>query len=273
MKLAAYFDRIAYHGPAQPDLQTLRALHRAHLLAIPFENIDVLLHRPVGLDIDAIHEKLVTRRRGGWCFEMNGLFGWALQEIGFSVTRLAAGVMREVTGDAALGNHLALKVDIDAEPWIADVGFGDGPLEPYPLYAGDIRAKGQEMRLTDLGDGWWRFSQGTLGAPFSYDFRDEPGDAALLAAKCEALQTDPDSVFVRNLVCQRHFPNRHVALRGRVVRTLWPSAVEKTVLETKEEFVGALRSVFGLDIPAAADLWPAVNARHAELFPDGDAVR
>src|SRR3954471_15025485 len=103
MDLKAYFGRIGYVGEPRVDLATLRALHRAHLLAIPYENLDVQLGRPLTTDPAAAYDKIVRRRRGGWCYEMNGLFGWALETVGFSVMRMAGGAMRELRGDMAVG--------------------------------------------------------------------------------------------------------------------------------------------------------------------------
>src|SRR6185503_6394389 len=99
MDLQAYLDRIGFAGEARPDLATLTALHRAHLLAIPYENLDVQFGTPVTIEPAAAFEKIVTRGRGGWCYEMNGLFGAALDEIGFQVTRLAGGVRRDLMGE------------------------------------------------------------------------------------------------------------------------------------------------------------------------------
>src|SRR5438105_3043842 len=107
-KLEQYLERIGYHGTVRADLETLRGLQEAHVRTVPFENLDVQLRRPVGLDIDACFDKIVRQRRGGWCFELNGLLGWALREIGFDVVRTSGGVMRERIGDAQLGNHLCL---------------------------------------------------------------------------------------------------------------------------------------------------------------------
>ena len=95
MNLAAYLARIGHTGPVQPDLATLRAVHRAHHFAIPYENLDVQLKRPVVTDPAAAFDKIVTRRRGGWCYEMNGVLGWALAEIGFNVTYRMSGGRRE----------------------------------------------------------------------------------------------------------------------------------------------------------------------------------
>ena len=135
MDLDAYLERIGYEGEPRIDLDTLRAIHRAHLLAIPYETLDVSLGRGASRDPDVIFDKLVTRRRGGWCYEMCGLLGMALDEIGFDVTPLAGGVERVVRGDSAVGNHLVLLVTLD-EPYLCDVGFGDGLLEPIELRAG-----------------------------------------------------------------------------------------------------------------------------------------
>ena len=80
MELSAYLHRIGFDGRVRPDLATLRAIHRAHQYAIPFENLDVQLHRPVVLDVEANYDKIVHQRRGGWCYEMNGVMGWALKQ-------------------------------------------------------------------------------------------------------------------------------------------------------------------------------------------------
>ena len=115
MELSAYLHRIHFDGSVRPDLATLRAIHRAHQYAVPFENLDVQLHRPLVLDPEASYEKIVCRRRGGWCYEMNGVMEWALKEIGFEVMRVSAGVMRIQAGDAQLGNHLCLLVRLDQQ--------------------------------------------------------------------------------------------------------------------------------------------------------------
>ena len=132
MKVNAYLQRIGYKGDLEPSPSTLRQLHRAHLLSIPYENLDIHLGRELSLDLNTIYQKIVLGRRGGWCFEMNALFAWALYELGFEVHLLSAAVNRHRAGDKAEGNHLTLIVLSD-EPYLADVGFGDGPLEPLPL--------------------------------------------------------------------------------------------------------------------------------------------
>src|SRR5882724_6217434 len=152
MNCASYLDRIGIVGRPQPDLATLRRLQRAHLERILFENLDVQLGRPVTLDLDAAFAKLVTGARGGWCYEMNGLFRWALESIGFRVTPLTGAVGRRERGATAIGNHLALSVELDG-PYYVDVGLGDGPTEPIPLREGSYQQQWRALRLERLNDG------------------------------------------------------------------------------------------------------------------------
>ncbi|MFZ5618365.1 MAG: arylamine N-acetyltransferase family protein, partial [Pseudomonadota bacterium] len=132
MKLSRYLDRIGYSGSQAPSPETLKALMRSHVLSIPFENLDVQLGRPLNTDVAAAYDKIVDRRRGGWCYEMNGVFGWALREMGFDVMRMGAGVLRDAKGDFAIGNHLCLRVECE-ETFLVDVGFGGSLIAPFPL--------------------------------------------------------------------------------------------------------------------------------------------
>lgn len=269
MDIQAYFDRIGYGGTPRADLATLRELHRLHLFAIPYENLDVQLRRPTTIDPAAAFEKIVQGRRGGWCYEMNGLLGAALAEIGFRVTRMAGSVARGVH-DRPLGNHLVLRVDLD-QPYIADVGFGDGLREPVPLAVGPTHCDGYDFRLEALEDGWLRFhNHATGGAPF-FDFQNAPASPDQLADTCNWLSTSPDSIFVQTAICQRHRPEGIDVLLGRVLRKVTPAGKADRLLASADEFVRVLDTTFGLDLPEAADLWPAICAKHEELF--GEAAR
>jgi len=273
MELQAYLDRIGHSGPVRPDLATLKALHRAHLKAISYENLDVQLGRRVTTDPADAYAKIVERGRGGWCYEMNGLFGWALDQIGFSVMRMAGAANRELLGDLLIGNHLVLLVDLGAEGrWIADVGFGDGSIDPYPLQTGPLVSEGFPFRLEAIGDGWWRFHNHPHGGAKSFDFRAEPADPQLLAGRCDWLQYAPESGFVLNLVAQRIKSGAILQLRGRVFRRLTPTAMDSRELESADDLVGCLRDEFGLDVPEVADLWPKVVARHEAVRAEAAAA-
>jgi N-hydroxyarylamine O-acetyltransferase len=123
--LAAYFERIGYSGPSEPTLVLLRELHLRHTEHIAFENLDPLLGWPVRLDPASLEQKMVREKRGGYCFEQNGLFLHVLRELGFRVTGLAARVLwnQPETAETAR-SHMLLRIDLDEQSYIADVGFG-----------------------------------------------------------------------------------------------------------------------------------------------------
>ena len=196
---------------------------------------------------------------------MNGLFGTALEAIGFPVTRLSAGVMRQLGGEERMGRHLALRVELD-QPWLADVGFGGSLLSPLPLSTGERDEAPYTVGLTETDDGYWRFSESAGEVPLSFDFRLDPADEAQLADRCHWQATDSESNFVLNFVAQKRFPDRHLALRGRVLSERGAEGVESRTIADADEFITVLREGFGIDEPRARAIWPRVTARHAELF-------
>lgn len=257
--LTAYLDRIGFDAPVRPDIATLKALHRAHLLAIPYENLDVQMGRRRTTSPEAAYDKIVGEGRGGWCYEMNGLFGWALAEAGFKVSRLAG-------AGTEPHSHLVLNVDLGGETWVADVGFADGPLEPFALKAGPFEQRGFAFSIDDHGDGRWRLNNHPFGAAKGYDCGGP--DEAAMAERCQWLQTSPESVFVANAVVFHHDRDGGFSsLLGKVLRRFTPEAPQpKRIIESAEDYVATLKDVFDLDFPAAASLWPKICARHDELF-------
>lgn len=268
MDLQAYFARTGGERPATTDRAALTTLIRAHLATFPFENLDVQLGRPISLEPEAIFDKLVTRRRGGWCYEQNGLFGRVLTELGYDVRRISAGVMRQLHGQVAMGNHLALLVMLEDRPWLVDVGFGGIQDAPLPIETGEQSHPPYRVSLREV-DGYWRFEERYGdGDPFSYDFTTTPADEALFTQRCSDLQTMPDSPFVQNLVVQQRHGDRHLNLRGRVLIERGPEGETRNLLQNAEALVEQLDQRFGLQVPEAARLWNAICARHAALFPD-----
>lgn len=260
MNLEAYLERIGYTGSREPTLETLTALHRAHLRAIPYENLDIHLGRTLTLGPAQIFEKLVTEWRGGWCFEMNGLFAWALRELGFEVTLLGAAVSRVNAPPKPQPDHLILLVQLD-KPYLADVGFGDGIIEPLPLEPGTYRQGFLEFGLSSSGEDW-HFSNHPHGGAPGFSFTLEPRELTDFAGMCHALQTAPESGFVRATVCQRLTETGFVALRGATLRSVTAGGVRERILEDAADFDTVLRERFGLEIPEASDLWPRVWASH-----------
>jgi N-hydroxyarylamine O-acetyltransferase len=268
MNIDAYLTRIGLSRPLPPTLETLKAVHRAHLRAIPYENLDVQFGRPVTIERPAIFEKIVGRRRGGWCYEMNGLLGWALGELGFKVTRATGAVMRELAGEGTLRNHLVFKVELDEGLYLADVGFGDGPIEPIRLVEGPFESGGLPFSLTKLDEDWWRLRNHPHGGAPSFDFNLAPVDEALLAAKCDEQQYAPQSHFVLNLFCFRFRPDGVIGVRGRVVRTVTPQGYEDRILNSADELVRFFDEELDLRDPELASLWPKICARHEVVMAE-----
>ena len=271
MNIDAYLHRIGLSQRPPPTLEGLRAVHRAHLLTVPYENLDVQLGRPVTVAVRAAYAKIVEGRRGGWCYEMNGLLGWALEELGFNVRRATGAVMREANGDSSNGNHLVLSVELPEGRYLADVGFGDGPLDPIRLIPGEFDSHGFVFRLSQVDDTWWRLHNHPGGGAPSFDFAMEPADESLFAERCHFLQTAEQSVFVQNVVCQRYTASGLTILRGRVLLKISGGQISKTEIGSDDQFVSVLENNFDLNIPEAASLWPKILARHEALF--GGPVR
>jgi N-hydroxyarylamine O-acetyltransferase len=165
MNLAGYFQRIGYRGGYQPDLALLSALTAAHTRSIPFENLDVLLARPISLEPDALYQKLVVERRGGYCFEQNGFFLEVLRELGFQVVPLSARVRLQRTRDfTPPRTHVFLRVELDGESWLTDVGVGGLSLtSPLRLASRDEQRTLHEPRRI-LQEGGRLFHQVRFGA-------------------------------------------------------------------------------------------------------------
>jgi N-hydroxyarylamine O-acetyltransferase len=267
MDLAAYLERIGYERTPQPDLETLVGVHRAHLLTITYENLDIHLGRTLSLDMPHIFDKLVTRRRGGWCYEMNGLLAWALREIGFEVTMLASAVGRQTAGANAEGNHLILRVQLD-RPYLADVGFGNGLLEPIPLEPGEYRQGFLTYRLENTGDEWVFHNHVHGGAGFEFNLK--PHQMADFAERCHYLQTSPDSGFVRTAVCHRHTPDGLLSLRGATLRTVTADGMREHILSSADAYRRTLEDQFDLHLSDEVNtLWEKVWASHLERMQSG----
>ncbi|HET6894148.1 MAG TPA: arylamine N-acetyltransferase [Candidatus Baltobacteraceae bacterium] len=261
-KLAAYLRRIGYSGPLDPSVKTLRGLHRAHLLAISYENMDVQLGVPLSLDPAAVFEKIVERKRGGWCYEMNGLFAWALRELRFDISLLGAAVGRDQRGDAAAMNHLAILVHLD-KPYLADVGFGNGFIAPIPLSEG-MHSDGRfDFRLQQIDGDWWRFTNRPASGD-TFDFQLTPYELSAFAEKNRWLQAADESYFVQNLVCHRFTDEGVVTLRGAVLTTLTPTETREQIAQSRDQLAAILREHFELRPESIDEIWERVAARHKQ---------
>jgi N-hydroxyarylamine O-acetyltransferase len=252
-RLDAYLERIGAIRPARPDAEALRELQHRHLLAVPFENLSIYLHEPIVLDEAALLEKIVDRRRGGFCYELNGLFGMVLRALGYETTYLGARVFQ----DEGLGppfDHLALRVDCP-EPWLVDVGFGRHAHYPLRL---DVRTD------QDDPDGTYRIVESPEGdidvlRSGRPQYRAELRPRAL--GDCEATcwwhQTSPKSHFTQSTVCSLLTENGRVTLsEGILIRTVDGQRFERRYT-SDADLLEAYRTWFGV----ALDRVPVRTAR------------
>ena len=227
-----YLERLGYRGDTAPTRATLAALHHAHMLHVPFENLDVVFGTPITLSIDAFYLKIVERRRGGFCYELNTLFAALLQTLGFKLHLIAADVFNN-GHFGELFDHLLLGVELDGEILIADVGFGDSFRAPLTLDGSVSQQLGAAYRVefdgachilhADKPDGssqpQYRFA---LAARAMQDF----------AARCHYQQTSPLSHFTRRSICSVATETGRVTLSdGRLVVTAKGARTEKTVAD------------------------------------------
>ena len=247
MDVEAYLERISYDGSREPTEATLVALHRAHMLAVPFENLDIHLGVENVLDPEHVFDKVVTRRRGGWCYELNGSFARLLEALGFTVTRYSASVVLSEPPSPDFA-HLTLRVDLD-RPWLADVGFGASFTRPLRLDDdGDQERDGNTYRLAPLPDG--RMMLHENDSP-QYVFALEPRRMDEFAEMCVLQQTTPGSHFLAAPICSRATADGRVSLSGMRLITTTADGRSERELESEDERAAVLRDLFGVDLGAA----------------------
>ena len=245
----AYLKRMGYAGPLKPNSNLLRDLHRAHLFAVPFENLDIAFGRKIICDEDAFLRKIIERHRGGFCYELNGAFAALLRSLGFQVSLLSARVPREDGSLSPEFDHLTLRVDLE-EPWLADVGFGDCFLEPLRFATGFEQLQGgRKYRIvdengslhverTELDDRWKR----------QYSFTLTPRRLDEFAAMCHYHQTSPESPFTRKKLCTLATADGRITLSDRKLIITQNGRREERMVGSDEEWRSALMDYFNISL-------------------------
>jgi N-hydroxyarylamine O-acetyltransferase len=250
MDIPAYCRRIGYDGSAAPTRETLCRLHRDHLLTVPFENLDISCGREIVLDEGRFFDKIVRHHRGGFCYELNGLFAAMLRELGFEVALLSARVAGEGSRFSREFDHLTLMVRAPGESevkWLGDVGFGDGFEEPLELRAGleQVQAKGT-FRLRFPEGRWILERRDETDWNPVYDFSPIKHELTEFEEMCRYHQTSPESHFTQNQICSLATPAGRVTLAGkRMIETDHGRRTEQT-LQSDQEYSAVLRERFGV---------------------------
>ena len=252
--------RIGYSGPATPTLPVLAALQRAFLLAVPFENLDIHLGREISLDPDAVYAKIVGRRRGGFCYECNGLFHDLLVEIGFPVTMHSA---RMVEGErvGAEFDHMVLRVDMGAG-YLVDVGNGRSCRTPLPLDGSEeSMAEGLAYRVGEHAASPALLVRGPA-EPWRprFLFGLTPRRRQEFAGMCRFHQSSPESTFTQGRVVTLATEGGRTTLTGMRLQSTENGRSEVRVLSSDEEYRRILGERFGIVLDSGRDRWKRETA-------------
>jgi len=253
LDLDAYFSRIGYAGPREATLDVLRAVHGLHPASIAFENLDPLLGRRIHLDMASVSAKLIGARRGGYCFEQNGLFSQVLAALGFRVTGLAARVLLGHTPANSRRSHMLLRIDLDGRRYIADVGFGSWAMSG-PL---DLDGEGDQMtphgpfRIVREGELLFEVKtiiNGEWVSLYRFSLEEQlPMDYEVSNWFCA---THPESKFTKDLMAARLPPGKRLGLLNRRFSIHANGTTERRVLGSAEEIADVLEREFAIALPA-----------------------
>ena len=270
--LESYFARIGYSGPRAPTLETLRAIQLLHPQAIAFENLNPLLALPVRLDVESLQQKLVKSRRGGYCFEHNGLLFHALRALGFRIAGLAGRVVWNQPDPSVMTprSHMVLKVELEEGTYIADVGFGMSPTAPLRLVPDIAQETPHESFRLLRNDGLYTLQcnlKGQWTSFYMFDLQEQaPVDYQVAN---HYVSTWPTSHFVTSLIAARATADGRYGLRNnRLSIHRHNSEGEQRVLTNAAEISAVLKDLFGVVVPDEQ----AFAAKLAQLdWPDFSA--
>lgn len=248
LSVEKYLERIGFKGKLDGSLRTLSELQEAHCHTVPYENLDILRKRDISLNINDIYNKVVLKRRGGYCFELNALFGWLLRELSYQVTDYFARFLRGEEG-IPMRRHHVLKVVVDGEAYLCDVGVGGPvPFRPVKMVEGLEQQQRDECYrmqkdpflgwvLQEKHHGEWRAI---------YSFTEEPQLPVDFVATNFYCQYSPDSIFNKQAMVSIRTREGRITVAGNEFRIFTRDGVQTFVPQNEEEFNFALKKYFGI---------------------------
>ena len=251
MQIQPYLDRIQHQTPLQPDKTSLDQLHQAHLYHVPFEDLNIQYDIPIMLDLAALYQKVVQKNRGGFCYELNGLFNWLLRGIGFKTRIIAAKVISKEGIIGPVFDHAAIVVDLEKR-WLVDVGFGgDSFIRPKELIL-DVVQKDIHgyYKFTKYSEQEWLLMHGEDGENFKgqYIFTLEAQDLANFRPECHRKQIEEDSHFRKNYICTLARPDGRISIINDKFITKSNGHKKELTIENETERFELLTQQFGIDI-------------------------
>ena len=250
MDKGKYLDRIKYSGGLEPSLDLLKKLQKNHLLNIPFENLDIHFKVSIKLNIDRIYEKIVQNNRGGFCYELNGLFYELLRSIGFKAKRISARVYNKDNTYSPEFDHFTIIVKIDNIDYLTDVGFGEFIFEPLELRLGKIQnVERGSYSFDEYEDGYLRLNKIEDGAHTpEFIFKNIERNLAEYKEMCEYHQSNPNSHFMKKKLISLPTINGRITISGKTLKIVENKKVTEKKLKNETEFEKELWDKFKITI-------------------------
>lgn len=240
-----YLKRFDAHPVEENYLQDLARLQSLHMQHIPFENLDVIRKVPIYLNLESIYDKVVNQHRGGYCYELNGLFCWLLQQIGFDAKMISATVVKPDGSYAKSDTHAAIIVELDA-PYLVDAGFGDSTISPIPLGGERHTDNSGTYRIEEVESGVYELSRENVGnEKVLYRFTLEEKKLEDFHEGCIFNQVSEESTFTHDDIVTKATPEGRVTLTGTTLTRTIDGRKEKQEL-TEAEKVKLLEDEFGI---------------------------
>lgn len=250
-----YLDRINYLGSLEPNLVVLKKLQKNHLLTVPFENLDIHYQTPIELNIDRIYEKIVQNNRGGFCYELNGLFYELLLSLGFNAKRVSARVFKKDNEYSPEFDHFAIIVKIGTTEYLTDVGFGEFIFEPLELQFGKIQKDQRASYLIDKHtNGYLQVTRIENGqAVPEFIFKNVGRELKEYTEMCEYHQSNPNSHFMKKRLISIPTENGRITISGNTLKIKENNNMSEKELKNETEFKQVLWEYFkiALEKPAA----------------------
>ena len=244
-----YLERIGYCGPKDASAAVLARLQECHLHAVPYENFDILKRKPLSLEIPDLFHKIVVRRRGGYCFELNGLFGWLLRELGYPVTDFFGRFWRDEPNLPPKRRHRVLKVETEGKVYLCDAGVGGiAPRRPIQMLENVVHEQGEEAYKLgrDSYYGWMLYERKQEQWSLVYSFTEEPQlpkDYVMSSFWCE---NSPDSVFLAGGKAHIRTTEGRNSIAGDEFRIYKADGVRVFTPQTHQEHLEAVHTYFGV---------------------------
>lgn len=241
-----YLHRIKYSGSIEPNLDTLRKLQKAHLLNVPFENLDIHYKTPIELNIDRIYEKVIKKNRGGFCYELNGLFFELLCSFGYDVKRISAKVYIKDNQYSPEYDHIALITKINGVEYLTDVGFGEFIFEPLKIEFDLPQEDPRGMYIVDNYDGDYirinKIENDNLTPEFI--FKNIGRDFKEFADMCLYHQSNPNSHFMKKRLISLPTENGRITISGNTLKIQELESTTEKELGDESEFENELWHIF-----------------------------